>query len=271
MKDDEASQVQRWLGATGFSEELTVDGGHLLAQGSGEQFDPAEVAVPGAYRCDRGADTDHQGTVFAIASSGGQPIGTLLVEDGAPVTPELQSVVDELQARAETPAVACEKYEHEHVVAVFPDRDQAAAAVAELQDLGLGSDHLGVAVDGTDQVVFERDEEAVLGKRLAKGASLGALAGLALTALVIPGLAPLGIGGMFAVAPATGVGGAMLGGFLGIASVDDAFTAHGDIRETPLAPGEVLVAVLAHGERESVEAVAKHHNGTLLTLKPVLP
>lgn len=168
MKDDEASQVQRWLGATGFSEELTVDGGHLLAQGSGEQFDPAEVAVPGAYRCDRGADTDHQGTVFAIASSGGQPIGTLLVEDGAPVTPELQSVVDELQARAKTPAVACEKYEHEHVVAVFPDRDQAAAAVAELQDLGLGSDHLGVAVDGTDQVVFERDEEAVLGKRLAK-------------------------------------------------------------------------------------------------------
>ena len=199
MKDDEASQVQRWLGATGFSEELTVDGGHLLAHGSGEQFDPAEVAVPGAYRCDRGADTDHQGTVFAIASSGGQPIGTLLVEDGAPVTPELQSVVDELQARAKTPAVACERaalrdaalLEHEHVVAVFPDRDQAAAAVAELQDLGLGSDHLGVAVDGTDQVVFERDEEAVLGKRLAKGASLGALAGLALTALVIPGLAPL--------------------------------------------------------------------------------
>ena len=28
MKDDEASQVQRWLGATGFSKELTVDGGH---------------------------------------------------------------------------------------------------------------------------------------------------------------------------------------------------------------------------------------------------
>ena len=271
MKDDEASQVQRWLGATGFSERLAVDGEHLLAQGSGEQFDPAEVEVLAAYCCDRGDGADQQGTVFALASSGGEPIGTLLAEDGASATPETQAVLDGLEARVKTPDVACEAYEHEHVVAVFPDRDSAAAGVAELRDLGLGSDHLGVAVNSGEQVVFERDEEAVLGSRVATGSAAGALAGIALTLVAIPGLTPLGIGGLFAIGPISGIGGAMLGGFLGIASVDDAFTAHGDIRETPLAPGEVLVAVLAHGQRETVESVAQRNNGTLLTLKPSLP
>lgn len=275
MKGDEASQVRRWLGATGFSEELAVDGGRLKAQGSGEEFGPAEVAVPAAYRCDSGVGSDQRTTVFAIASSDGEPIGTLVAEGGTSATPELQSVIEVLEARTEVPDAICEESGHQHIAAVFPDRESAEAAVTELRDQGLGSDHLGVAVHGPDHVAFERDEEAVLGSEAvmgtAAGASLGALAGMALTALAIPGLAPLGIGGLFAIGAATGFGGAMLGGFLGIAAADEAFTAHGEIRETPLESGEVLVAVLAHGEGGTVESVMQRNSGTLLTLKPSIP
>lgn len=275
MESDEAGQVQRWLGATGFSERLVVDEGCLKAQGSSGSFDPAEVSVPAAYRCNSGSNPGQHATVFAIATADGQPIGTLVAENGALTTPELRSVVDMLEARTEVPDAVCKEAGHQHVAAVFPNRESAAAAVAELGDLGLGSDHLGVAVHGPSQVAFERDEEVVLGSHAvagtAAGASLGALAGMALTALVLPGLAPLGVAGLFAVGTASGFGGAMLGGFLGIAAADGAFSAHGEIRRTPLEPGEVLVAVLAHGETATVESVMQRNGGTLLTLKPSIP
>jgi hypothetical protein len=48
--------------------------------------------------------------------------------------------------------------EHDHLAAIFADREQATAAVEELRALGLGSEHLGVAVHGGDTVVFEHDQ-----------------------------------------------------------------------------------------------------------------
>lgn len=275
MKGDEAGQVQRWLAATGFSEVLVAGDGRLRAQGSGEEFDPADVEVPAAYRCAVEVGSEPRVMVFAIASSDGKPIGTLLARDDESMTPELRSVIDVLEARVEVPDAVCREAGHQHIAAVFPDRESAQVAVAELQEQGLGSDHLGLAVQGPGHAAFERDEEAVLGSEAVvgtvAGASLGALAGMALTALAIPGLAPLGIGGLFAVGAASGFGGAMLGGYLGIAAADEAFTAHGEIRETPLEPGEVLVTVLAHGDAATVESVMRRNRGALLTLKPSVP
>jgi len=46
-----------------------------------------------------------------------------------------------------------------HIAAVFGDRAHATEAVDALRELGLGSDHLGVAVRGEDAVVFEHDDE----------------------------------------------------------------------------------------------------------------
>jgi hypothetical protein len=46
----------------------------------------------------------------------------------------------------------------------------------------------------------------------AAGVPAGFIAGLALTALAVPGIGVLGIAGLFAVGAASGLGGAMLGG-----------------------------------------------------------
>jgi len=69
--------------------------------------------------------------------------------------------------------------EHDHLAAVFSDRDRAAAAVDELRSLGLGSEHLGVAVRGDDTVAFEHDAEA----DIMHDAEVGAAAGFPIGAI----------------------------------------------------------------------------------------
>lgn len=91
---------------------------------------------------------------------------------------------------------------------------------------------------------------------------------MALTAVVVPGLAPLGIAGLFAMGAATSFGGAMLGGYLGVAAADDKMRTHDEISKAPLEPGEVLVAALAHGEGRTVESVMERNGGRLLAIKP---
>lgn len=157
MQSDEVSQIRRWLGATGFSENLELDEGRLKAPSSGEPLDPDEITVSAAYRCERGEG--QQTTVFAIATAGGEPMGTFAAEHGPSTSPEMQSIVAVLEARSEVPAAVCDQSGHQHIAAVFPDRESAGIAVAELRDQGLGSDHLGVAVHGADRVTFERPDE----------------------------------------------------------------------------------------------------------------
>jgi hypothetical protein len=86
--------------------------------------------------------------------------------------------------------------------------------------------------------------------------------------VAIPGLGVLGLGGLFAVGAASGFGGAMLGGFLGIAAADRELLQHAELSETPLDPGEVLVAVCSHGEPQTVEGVMERHGGKLLSQGP---
>ena len=272
MQQNTLSEVQRWLGETGFVDDLVARDGRLHDVSSGRDVDPRSVTVSAVFRFEGETDPDDESILFAIASSDGEPIGTYTAPYGASVAAEDEQVMQALPPVTTGPDEGCDEPVHQHVAAVFADRASAEAAVEELRDLGLGSDHLGVAVHGPEHTAFERDEATLVAKDatagVAVGASAGLLAGIALSALVFPGFAVLGLGGLFAIGAGTSFGGAMLGGYLGVASADRAFRSHDELRQTPLQPGEVLIAVLAHGRRDEEEAIMRRHGGRLLSLGP---
>ena len=163
------------------------------------------------------------------------------------------------------PADIAAHREHDHVAAVFPGRAEAQAAIEELRALGLGSEHLGVALRTGDQIVFEHDEDAELIRDTAAGAaagvSVGAIAGLGLAALAIPGVGVIGVGGMFALAGASALWGGVVGAQLGAAVGEDGWTAHADLEYTALGPDDVLVVVCSHGHADAVRDVVERHGG----------
>lgn len=162
--------------------------------------------------------------------------------------------------------------EHDHIAAVFPDRATATAAIEHLRSLGLGSEHLGVAVHGADAVVFEHDEDRELVRDTEVGAlvgaPVGAIAGLALAGLAVPGIGLVGVGGMFALAGASALWGGLVGGYLGAAAGDEGWNAHRDLTYTALAPGEVLVVVCSHGHPDAARDVMTQHSGRIHPIDP---
>ena len=162
--------------------------------------------------------------------------------------------------------------EHDHIAAVFADRDHATQAVDGLRSLGLGSEHLGVAIHGDESIVFEHDEDDELLRDTETGAaagiSIGAIAGLGLAALAVPGVGLIGVGGMFALAGASALWGGLVGAYLGAAVGEDGWTAHEDLSYTALEHGEVLLVVCSHGHADAVRDVMEQHAGRLQSIPP---
>ena len=106
-----------------------------------------------------------------------------------------------------------------------------------------------------------------LGHRLEAGAGTGVvvgfLAGFALVGALVPVLGTVGVGGLLAIGAATVPGGAMLGGFIGVATEERVLTAHEQIAHAQLEPDQVLVAVCSHGHPEATREVLQRHGGTL--------
>lgn len=154
--------------------------------------------------------------------------------------------------------------EHDHIAAVFTDRNHAEAAVEELRSLGLGSEHLGVAVHGSDTVVFEHDTDHEMVHDLEVGGAIGVpvgfLAGIALATLAVPGLA---VGGILALAGVGAGWGAYLGSSIGIGVGERASDEHRELELTALQPGEVLVVACSHGHADAVQATMRRHHGTV--------
>jgi hypothetical protein len=172
-------------------------------------------------------------------------------DERAPFTPE------DLAAHAE----------HDHIAAVFPDRETATHAIDCLHELGLGSEHLGVAIHGDDAVVFEHDEDRDLVSDTelgaVVGAPIGAIAGFALAGLTVPGIGLIGLGGMFALAGAAALWGGLIGAYVGAAAGDEGWNAHRDLSYTALDPGEVLVVVCSHGHADAIREVVDRHSGRM--------
>lgn len=154
--------------------------------------------------------------------------------------------------------------------AIFDDRTIAEAAVEDLRRSGLADEHLGVAVHGTDTYVFEEDVEAEtahgLERGIAIGSPIGAIAGMTVLALVVPGVGTLGLAGILA---AGGVTGALAGGFwgayLGLKAEEHITEEQWDWERTPLQPGQVMVVADQHGHPDEVQRILEHHGGRIIT------
>lgn len=171
------------------------------------------------------------------------------------------------ETRAKTDALALHAG-HDHIAAVFPSRDAAAAAIADLRQAGLGSEHLGVAVQQSDRVIFEHDKGADLTRDTLQGSALGAgvgyLAGLALFAAAVPGI---GLGGLLALAGGTAFGGGMVGGYVGLGEGNVLFSERLDLETHPLEPGEILVVACSHDQPDAVRSALQGHGGQLIDTK----
>lgn len=165
--------------------------------------------------------------------------------------------------------------EHDHLAAIFADREHATEAVDELRGLGLGSEHLGIAVHGDESIVFEHDEDRDLARDTAVGAtvgmSIGAIAGFGLAALAVPGIGLIGLGGMFALAGVSALWAGTVGAYLGAAVGEDGWSAHADLGYTALQPGEVLVVVCTHGRTDVIHEIMERHGGRPHAIDPRHP
>lgn len=159
--------------------------------------------------------------------------------------------------------------------AVFAQRSAAEAAVEDLRRSGLADEHLGVAIHEPGNVVFEGDIEEEVTHKLemgaAVGAPIGAVAGMTVLALIVPGVGTLGVGGILAAGAVTGaLAGGFWGAYLGLKSEEPAEEDMWDWERIRLQKGEVMVVVDSHGHPEDVQKILERHGGRLVA-KPDHP
>lgn len=157
--------------------------------------------------------------------------------------------------------------------AMFDDHAAAEAAVAELRGKGLGDEHLGVAVRADDELVFERDPRAEVRHGVetgvAIGAPIGAIAGIAILALMVPGIGTIGVGGILAAGGLSGaLAGTYLGAALGLTAEDHVVEDERDWERVRLQPGQVLVVVSGHHRPDEVAGTLRRHGGVLVPKPP---
>ena len=260
------SQAQNRLTAEGFVDDLVADDGQLRSAGTDKHHHVDDLVAAELIRFEGDSDPDDEALLVAVASRDGEPIGTFTVPYGPNTSADQSDILTRLHQRVISEEEAAAHQNHDHILAVFHDRAAAIAAVDELRSIGLGSEHLGIAVHEPTHVVFEHDEEADMGhaatSRAAGGAVIGYLAGLALVSAAIPGV---GLGGIAAIAGGAALGGGMLGGYLGVYETSDEFDQHEHISHTPLAPHEVLVVVCSHDHPQMVSDALQRHGGRLIS------
>ncbi len=258
------SATQQRLTKAGFGDDLTARDGELHATPSGRTFDPRELLAAEIVRFEGDSDPDDEAVLVAVATRDGEPIGTFTVPYGPNTSAEEAEVLRHLHRVVASPEEAAAHSDHDHVAAIFPNREAAEAAVADLREIGLGSEHLGVAVHQSGAVVFERDEEVGLAHSTEAGAGTGAvlgfLGGMLLFGLAVPGL---GVGGILALGAASATGGALTGGYWGVFASSDEFDEHEDLRHTTLADDEVLVVACSHDRQQAAEDAFLRHAGRL--------
>lgn len=154
--------------------------------------------------------------------------------------------------------------------AIFGDRTIAEAAVEDLRRSGLADEHLGVGLHGSENYVFEEDVEAEtvhgMERGIAIGAPIGAIAGMTVLALIVPGMGTLGVAGIFTAGGVTGaLSGGFWGAYLGLKAGEHIMEEEWDWERIPLQPSQVMVVVDQHGQPDEVERILEHHGGRILT------
>ena len=156
------------------------------------------------------------------------------------------------------------------VPGVFASREAAEAAIADLRELGFADDTLGVIVPDPihHRLLDDSTHEALIAleRGILFGVPLGFLGGIALAALVAPGIGVIGVGGALLFGGAAGaLWGAITGSFLELTTEIHHLEDIERKFEFPLAPEEVLVVVVADPERsETVREVMRAHGARIM-------
>jgi len=150
------------------------------------------------------------------------------------------------------------------VVDAFTTRDEARAAINELQDRGFSPQQIGLASrdavhEGTDSDNSYVAEGAAAG--VATGAGLGALWGLGVISGVMPVLGPAIAGGTLAAILSSAAAGATAAGFAGVLigmGIPKEEAAH---YESELHAGRTIVTVAAGDRADEASEIMARHGG----------
>jgi hypothetical protein len=152
------------------------------------------------------------------------------------------------------------------VPGVFSDRSRAEKALEELRAIGLAEDEMGVIVPDPAHHHLMTDPETETVKGLAKGVlvggGIGALAGMALAALVVPGVGVVGVGGALLFGTHFGgLWGAISGAYLGLTTEIHHLEDIEKKYRIELQPGEILVVVVTDRDRAYEVCQIMQRNG----------
>jgi hypothetical protein len=266
------TEAQRRLAEAGYVLHFVAEGGQLRSTGTGERFPPTGLRVAEVVRFEGVSDPDDEAMILALADRDGEPVGTITMAYGPAASEAEVEVLLHLHQVIVSPEDRAAHDDHDHIGAVFPDRGSAEAAIDDLREIGLGSDHLGTAIHSEDRLVLEHDEsddflhdiEAGTGT----GAVIGLIGGMLIFSLALPGVGTLGAGGILALGATTGIAGAMLGGYAGVAAASQDLDAHDQLGHQPLRPGEVMVVACSHDHADLVVGALQRHGGRLLPTTP---
>ena len=268
MALEQLTSEQHRLADRGFRAQLVADDDQLRDRARDTTYDPAEVRAVEIVRFEGPSDPADESVMVAIATRDGVPIGTFVAPYGPAATEEQAGVLRRLHRVVATPEDVAEHDVHDHVAAAMPDRAAAAAAVEQLRDVGLGSEHMGIALKAGDDIVFEHDEEAEfmhdLGTGIASGAAVGVTAGMLLFGIAVPGIGTLGVGGLIALGVASGIDGGLIGAYTTSITASEKLESHGDLRHAQLEEGEVLLVACGHHHRDAVERAMTANGGRLI-------
>jgi hypothetical protein len=268
MRMTTLEQTRAALVDAGYVDELVADGSRLRVLSSGATHEPEDFVVSRVVRFGRISTAEEEALLFALATPGGQPVGTY-APVAQPNLPDTDAAIVRVLDDRALPAVQAGGHTgHDHVAATFDDRSAAQTAVDELRGVGIDDERIGLALREGSARAFERDAEvdeahdAEIGT--AAGAAIGFLAGMSIAALTLVPGGLIGLGGVLAVGAGTTLGGGMLGGYTGVAIGNRAFDERAEFMEVPLEPGQTLIAVCSHGDPASVESIMERHGGHLL-------
>ena len=151
----------------------------------------------------------------------------------------------------------------EAIPAVFRTREDAEAAISELRGLGLRDEDIGVLVadPGRHRLVDDSARRALSGvtRGVVGGIPAGSLGGIGLTALALPDVGLIGLGGLLVGAVGGAIWGSVVGSLQGlIARVrwnagEDAWC------EVPVGSEEILVVARAGGRGQQALRVMEQH------------
>jgi hypothetical protein len=155
-----------------------------------------------------------------------------------------------------------------YVFGLFNDPRDARRAIAELRDLGVAGEDVGVVMPSREEAAAAADGTGAAPREVVPTAALGGLLGgftgwlVGLAALSVPGVGPLLAAGTFGAAMAgagLGVGLGALAGALGDMGVPEG---QREALEREVAAGNTLVSVQAGERGDEVAAVLARHGAT---------